>query len=147
MKATLQYLGNNKRLAAGLLAAAVGLGWLLLFRLGSLTGGLSAGEMTAATTPVGWHGMYHHTLYLPLKCVRSVAFVVFPGHGQTLTRLPNTLFGALAIIAFTWLVRLWHSTRTAVLAGLLFATGAWVLHVSRLASFDVLYLWATPTLL
>lgn len=147
MKKALHYLGNDWRLAAGLAAAIIGLGCLLLFRLGSLTGGLSSGEITAATAPVGWHGIYHQPFYLPLKLVRSVVFVIFPAHGQTLTRLPNTLFGALAVVAFTWLVKTWHSPRTAILTGLLFATGAWTLHVSRLASFDVLYLWATPTLL
>jgi hypothetical protein len=147
MKTILRYLNNNKRVLAWIFVTVAILGLLLLFKLGSLTGGLSAGEVTAATAPVGWHGIYHQPFYLPLKAVRSVIFVLFAQHGQTLTRLPNVLFGALAIIAFTWLIKLWHSTRTAVLAGLLFASGAWILHVSRLASFDVLYLWATPTLL
>ncbi|HEY5442732.1 MAG TPA: hypothetical protein VIJ68_04295, partial [Candidatus Saccharimonadales bacterium] len=142
-----KYLGDNRRLLAWWLLALIGLGALLAFRLGSLTGGLSAGEVSASTAPVGWHGIYHQSFYLPLKLVRSVVFVLFTQHGQTLTRLPNVIFGALAIGTFIWLVSLWHSARTAVLTGLLFATGAWTLHVSRLASFDVLYLWATPTLL
>lgn len=130
-----------------LLLAAAGLGWLLIYKLGSLTGGMSAGEVAAATTPVGWHGIYHDPFYLPLKIVRSVVFVLFKEHGQTLTRLPDAFFGGLAIISFAWLIRLWHGTRTAVLMSVLFATGAWTLHVSRLASFDVLYLWAMPALL
>ncbi len=130
-----------------LLLAAAGLVWLLIYKLGSLTSGLSAGEIVSATTPVGWHGIYHHPFYLPLNFVRSVVFVLFKEHGQTLTRLPDACFGGLAIISFACLIRLWHGTRTAVLTGLLFATGAWTLHVSRLASFDVLYLWAMPALL
>ena len=132
-----------------LLAVAVGLvvGWLMLYRLGSLVGGLSPTEHAAAVQPVGWHGVYHDALYLPLKIVRSVDFRLFPHHGQTLTRLPNALFGALAIVSFTWLIWLWHGRRTAVIAGTLFATGAWTLHASRLASFDVLYLAAMPLML
>jgi hypothetical protein len=137
---------ENRRLLGWLLAALVIVGWVLLFKLGSLVGGLSRSELTAASAPVGWHGLYHQPLDLPLKLIRSVAFVVFPNHGQTITRLPNVLFGALAIISFGGLVRLWHGRRTAVLATAMFATGAWTLHVSRLASFDVLYLWAMPTL-
>lgn len=133
--------------AVWLLLAAGGLIGILLYKLGNLTGGLSAGEITAATTPVGWHGIYHHPFYLPLNFARSVVFVLFKEHGQTLTRLPDAFFGGLTIISFAWLIRLWHGTRTAVLTSLLFATGAWTLHVSRLASFDVLYLWAMPTLL
>lgn len=147
MKRSKNYLRDNGRSIGLVLLALAGLGWLLLHKLGSLTGGLSAGELASASAPVGWHGIYHDPFYLPLKLVRSVVFVLFKTHGQTLTRLPDTVFGALAIFSFTWLIRLWHGTRTAVLTGLLFATSAWVLHVSRLASFDVLYLWAVPALL
>jgi hypothetical protein len=141
------YISRHGVAAAWTVLVLVGLGWLLLYKLGSLTGGLSAGEFRTATAPVGWHGIYRQPLYLPLELARSVVFWLSPGHGQTLTRLPNAFFGGLAILSFAWLIRLWHSRRTAVLASLLFATSAWVLHVSRLASFDVMYLWATPTLL
>ncbi len=138
---------EHRRLFGWLLAALVVVSWLLLYKLGSLVGGLSQTEVTAATAPVGWHGIYHQPLDLPLKLARSVVFAPFPDHGQTLTRLPNVLFGALAIVSFGGLIRLWHGRRTAVLATALFAFGAWTLHVSRLASFDVLYLWAMPTLI
>jgi hypothetical protein len=147
MKRSKKYLRQHGPTIGWLLLAVAGLGCLLLHRLGSLTGGLSSGEMMSAAAPVGWHGIYHDAFYLPLKVVRSLVFVLFKAHGQTLTRLPDAFFGGLAIISFGWLIRLWHGTRTAVLTGLLFATSAWVLHVSRLASFDVMYLWATPTLL
>lgn len=120
---------------------------LLFYRLGSLTYGLSAAEVKAASAAVGWHGIYHDPFYLPLKLVRSVVFVIFPAHGHFLTRLPNAVFGGLAVVSFAWLVQLWHGTRTAALSSILFAAGAWTLHASRLASFDVMYLWAMPTLL
>jgi hypothetical protein len=137
-------LDNRRLLGWGLAAAAVA--WLLIYMLGSLTGGLSRGEMSAAAAPVGWHGIYEHPLYLPLKLARSVVFSIFPAHGQSLTRLPNVLFGALAIISFSILIRLWHGSRIAVLSTAMFAAGAWTLHVSRLASFDVMYLCALPVL-
>jgi hypothetical protein len=140
-------LRAHRRRYALLAFAAAAVCFLLLYKLGSLVGGLSAGELAAARTPVGWHGIYHQPLYLPLNVVRSVVFFLFADHGQTLTRLPNAFFGLLAIFAFGWLAWLWHGRRTAVFAGCLFAASAWVLHVSRLASFDVLYLWAMTTLL
>jgi hypothetical protein len=120
---------------------------LLLYKLGSLVGGLSRTEINSAAAGVGWHGIYHDPLYLPIKLVRSIVFWLAPDHGQLLTRLPNAIFGGLAIIVFAWLIRLWHGYRTALLTTALFATSAWTLHVSRLASYDVLYLWALPTLL
>jgi len=141
------YVRRNRRwLGIGTLAAAA-LCWLLLYKLGSLVGGLSRGELAVTTAPVGWHGIYHQPLELPLKLLRSAVFWLFPTHGQTLTRLPNAVLGGLAVISFIGLIRLWHGRRTAVLATALFAVGAWTLHVSRLASSDVLYLWALPTLL
>ena len=141
------FLRANARFLAWCVVCAAGLAWLLLYKLSSLTVGLSPTELQAASAPVGWHGIYQQPLYLPLKLLRSVVFVMFPSHGALLTRLPNAVFGASAIVTFAWLMRLWHGARPALLASLLFATSAWVLHASRLASFDVLYLWATPTLL
>ncbi len=127
--------------------AAMVAGWLLIYKLGSLTGGLSRGEMSAASARLGWHGIYHDPFDLPLKAVRSVLFYLVPAHGQTLTRLPNVVFGGLAIVSFGVLIRLWHGARVAALATAMFAASAWTLHVSRLASYDALYLWALPALM
>ena len=117
------------------------------WRLGTLVSGLSPTEVTAANTPVGLHGIYAHPLYLPLELVRSMVFFAKPDHGAFLTRLPNTLFGIAAIWAVWRTLNIWHGPRTAAFATALFATSAWTLHTSRLASFDVLYLCAAPLLL
>jgi hypothetical protein len=120
---------------------------LLVYKLGSLVGGLSIGEVKTATDAVGLHGIYHAPLDLPVKLVRSVVFFLYPDHGQTLTRLPNVIFGFAGMISFSWLIWLWHGRRTAIFMTVLFCTSAWALHASRLASFDVLYLSAIPLLL
>lgn len=138
---------ENAKLVLAAIVLLTALAGLLFYKLGSLVGGLSIGEVAVATAPVGWHGIYQHPLDLPLSAVRSVVFYVSPDHGQILTRLPNAFFGGLAVITFGWLIYLWHGVRTALFATLMFATSAWTLHVSRLASFDVMYLWAIPTLL
>lgn len=142
-----KYFRGNSRFLALAMVATAGLVFVLLYKLRSLTGGLSRNEIDATSLAVGWHGIYHQPLYLPLNLLRSVIFYLYPSHGDLLSRLPNAIFGGLTILTFTWLIRLWHGPRTALFAGLLFATSAWVLHVSRLASFDVLYLWTIPTLL
>ncbi|HVV67236.1 MAG TPA: hypothetical protein VHB72_04180 [Candidatus Saccharimonadales bacterium] len=130
-----------------IVAVTAALAFLLLYRLGSLAKGASLAEVHAAISPVGWHGIYHDALYLPIKLVRSVDFFIFRQHGQALTRLPSVFFGLLALGSFTWLVKLWYGNRVAVMSGILFACSAWFLHVSRIATFDVLYLWALPSLL
>lgn len=142
------YLSNNKRLLILASLAFLTLVGLLLYKLGSLTGNqLSYTEWQASTATYGWHGIYQNPLYLPLKLLRSIAYFFSNTHNQFLTRLPNAVLGALTIAIFAWLIRLWHGTRTAILGTLLFATSAWVLHVSRLASYDVTYLLMLPALL
>lgn len=147
MRDIFSLIKNNKRVFAWLLLGSATVAFLLIFRLGSLVGGMSEGELKTASATVGWHGIYHDPLYLPIKLVRSFVFFVSPDHGQTLSRLPSIIFGFLTLLSFATLVRLWHGTRTAVFATILFGSSAWFLHASRLASNDVLYLWATPTLL
>ena len=127
-----------------ILIAAALVSFLMIYKLGSLVGGLSHQEAATANSSLGWHAIFDNPFYLPLKLVQAL---IFPNHGQTLTRLPGTLLGITAIAAFYLLIRVWHGRRTAVLTTLLFATGAWTLHASRLATPDILYLWALPVLL
>lgn len=138
---------EHSRLIIGFIIVLAGFGWLLLHKLGSLVGGMSVNEMNFATAPIGWHGIYHNPLFLPLKLLASVVFALMPDHGQTLTRLPSALFGGLAMTMFAWLIWLWHGPRTALFATLLFATSAWTLHIGRIASYDVIYLWALPAIM
>jgi hypothetical protein len=147
MKRLKLYWQDNSSVINWTIFSCLVLGMLLLYHLGSLTHGLSPEELLAATAAVGWHGIYHSPLYLPLKFIRSLVFYLFPTHGQTLTRLPNAIIGAVTIASFGWLTWLWHGRRTAILVSALFACSAWVLHVSRLASYDALYLWSITTLL
>lgn len=118
----------------------------MLYKLGSLTGHLSVEEVTVAHTTIGWHGIRQSVFYLPLTFLRSVFMVGFSHHGQTVVRLANTVFGVIAVLGFSRLLQLWYGGRTALLGAVLFTTSAWVLHVSRYASMDVLYLAALPAL-
>lgn len=120
---------------------------LLVYKLGSLVVGLSYHEYQVASQPVGWSGIYHNPFELPLKAVRSVVYFIAADHGQTLSRVPNALFGGLASLSFAALIWLWHGGRTAIIATLMFICSAWVLHISRYVGSEVIYLWAIPTLL
>lgn len=145
--ATRAWLRENYKYLLFGLAAALLIFLLFFYKLGSLIGGLSVSEFKVAGLKMGWTGIINDPLYLPLKFVRSFVFFVFTDHGQTLTRLPNALFGIVTVAAFSYCIWLWHGIRTCFLISVLFITSAWVLHVSRTASYDVLYLWAIPTLL
>ncbi len=148
MKKLSAFWESNKRLLVVIGLVILALGSLLLYKLGSLNkGGLGYVELQAVTSTYGWHGIYTSPLYLPIKLVRSVIYTLGVSHSQLVTRLPNAILGGVTIGIFAWLIRLWHGNRTAVLSTVMFATSAWVLHVSRLASFDVLYLMLIPALL
>lgn len=122
-------------------------GFLVLYKLGTLTKGLSSVEYNAMVAAVGWHGIFRDPFFLPIKIVRSVVYVLSPVHKAFLTRLPNAIFGLLCIASFSVLINLWYGRRIAFFTSALFACGAWTLHVSRLASFDVMYLWGMITLI
>lgn len=124
-----------------------GLSWLFLYRLGSIPGGMSQAEIMVANGNFGWHGLYQTLLYAPLNIVRSIVFFAAGHHGQFLTRLPNAIFGIMSVIGFGWLLWLWHGGRTAILGTILFATSAWTLHISRVATNDVMYIWMMVMLL
>ncbi|MDL2362852.1 MAG: hypothetical protein QFB86_00530 [Patescibacteria group bacterium] len=147
MKQARAFLLTHKTQIGIALIVLAGLSAFYSYRLASLVPGLSYQESMASTQIVGWHGLSNDPLYLPLKFIRSIVFTVAIDHGRLLTRLPNVLFGVLSVLSLIALVKLWHGWRTALLIGLLYASSAWTLHTTRLASFDVLYLWATPTIL
>lgn len=136
---------RRRLLTYGLAGAA--LAFLMLYRLGTLVPGLSHSEATLVNTPLGWHGIYHHPYFLPLLVLRSAVFYTVSGFGDLLARLPTTFFGIAGIASFAYIIRRWHGARTAAFATAMFATSAWTLHVSRVVSFDVMYLSAIPILI
>ena len=143
----IQFLRTRSRLLLGLGVIAVIVGALMGFRLGTIVPGLSPLEHATAQMTYGWHGVVARPFDLPLNLARSAVFVTLGHQSAALLRLPNVVFGILTIIVFAVLIKYWHGTRTALFATALFATSAWLLHVSRLASSDVLYLLAIPLLL
>jgi len=127
--------------------AAIALIFLLLYRLGGLVGGMSTSEIVTAHGIYGWHGLTSNILYLPINLIRSIDFKLFPNHGQTLTRLPSALFGLFSVVSFSYIIYIWHGKRTSLLSTLLFITAAWGLHVSRLATNDIMFFWGIISLI
>jgi hypothetical protein len=141
------FLSKHWRLLVWILVIAVATLGLLLYQLGTLTAGLSPLELMTNQAIYGWHGIARQPLYLPLNLVRSIVFVAASHHGALITRLPSVVFGAMSVTLFAALINFWHGSRTAILATILFACSGWLLHVSRLASNDILYIWAPLLLL
>jgi len=119
---------------------------LFVYRLGSITPGVSLAEQGTAKTIVGFHGIYHNPLFLPIKLVRSVIFNIGSVHSIFALRLANVIFGTITVLVFFYLVKLWHNLRVAVMASIIFCASAWTLHITRYASDDIVYYWAIPTI-
>lgn len=135
----------TRRQLAVLLIGVLLLAALLLPKLGSLTGGISSAEVLQGGTPP-LNSLLRQPFYLPLTLTRIVLFHI--SHGSVFwLRLANALWGGVAVIAFGGLIHLWFGGRIALFSTILFACSAWTLHVSRLATNDVLYLAALPLLL
>lgn len=120
---------------------------LLLYQLGSITGGLSSHEVTQAEFSSSWRHIVNDPLNLPLTAVQWSILTIVPHHGHTITRAASPIFGVLALVAFAYILRRWYGVRSAIYGSVIFGLSAWFLHVSRYASVDVLYMWAVPTLL
>jgi len=119
-----------------------GLIFLLFYRLSSIMPGITANENSLYSLPLGFHGLYHEPLNLPLNILWSIVFKYLSPVSIFLLRLPDVITGATAIIAFYILLKIWFNLRTATIGTVLFATSAWTLHVSRLATLNVEYLAA-----
>lgn len=147
MKEVLGHMRAHWRLlstaAGGLLIG----GFLLLYRLGSLTWGLSDHEVAQITASSSWRTIAHNPLNAPLSVPEWLLHTFLPFHGQTIIRLPNVLIGIVTLICFAYILRRWYGVRTAIYGCVLFGFSAWFLHASRLATPEVLYLAAIPVLL
>jgi hypothetical protein len=147
VKKTRKYIREHRQKFSYGLVLGFLLSGLLLYRLSSITSGISPAEVLTASSPLGWHGLYQHAFYFPINAVRSVLFFLFGHTNAFIVRLPNVPFGGIAILALGSVIWAWYGRRTALLATAMFATSAWTLHVSRLATNDVMYLLALPVIL
>lgn len=131
-------------------AVSIGIAALLLmFKLGSLTSGLSNAEYAlwqrTFVEGVSLIDLLRDASYLPYKfCLWVVQYS--PLHGNGAIRLPGILFGLIGVAGIFSLLRQWYSLRVAYFGAALFLCSSWLLHITRLASPMSVYA-AAPILL
>lgn len=119
---------------------------LLGWKLGNLTPGASQLELQLLPSYASLHAIMHNPLDLPYKLV-GWALWHLPFHSVAWLRVPSVIFGVVTLIIFSFIVRRWYGFRAALFGAALFTTCSWFLHTSRLASFEIEYLWAITTLI
>ena len=147
MKKISRFREANWQVISLCVGIGVGIAALLLYKLGSLTHGITANEYHQQLFSSSWHHIVHNPLFLPLTGLQWLIFTVIPHHGATVTRLASIFFGLITLGAYAFVLRRWYGVRTAAYGSVLFACSAWFLHVSRYGGPDILYLWLVPALL
>lgn len=119
---------------------------LLLVQLGNLVQGISRSEWQVAHNSASLGAMAQHPQFLPVEVLHWLVGWL-PWHSAFWLRLPSALLAGLTLAVVTYILRRWYGPRTAFFGFIIFACSSWVLHVSRLASFDISWLLALPLLL
>ena len=146
MKKLRKWLQNQWRTLALWSAGILSSAYLLLTHLGSLTHGISHREVLLNQFSSSLQQIAHYPVGLPLHLVQWL-FGTLPFHTALWLRVPAILFALSTLLCVTYIMRRWYGPRTALFGFLLFASSAWFLHVGRLATDDILLLWAVPVLL
>lgn len=127
-------------------AVAVGLIFLLGYRLGRLTNGLSLLEVQNLHSYSSFHAILANPLNAPYKLVGWVIEHLVAPSSAASVRLTSAVFGLATLVPFSYIVQRWYGLRAAIFGVILFATSSWFLHVSRVSQLDVEFLWASTTI-
>ncbi|HVS58890.1 MAG TPA: hypothetical protein VHD60_04140 [Candidatus Saccharimonadales bacterium] len=144
MKRLTQRLLRHGRALVKVTLIAVPVGVLLLYRLTTLTPGLSPDEASIAHHGVSLQSMYSSPLNLPLHFLQWLCFGAWHSHSLWLVRLPDVILAAAALVIFALLLRRWYGMRTALFGSVLLAFSPWFLHVGRTAGVGAEQLFAIP---
>lgn len=121
-----------------LIGALFVVGFFYLFRIGSLTARLlSTREASIHQSGLSIHAIVNNPVNAPYKLIDYVALHLH-AHSAAYARFTSVFFALVACALFFTIVHRWHGKRTAVLATALFSASAWMLHVGRMGTGDVL---------
>jgi hypothetical protein len=111
----------------------------LTFRLSSLTyHHLSSSEVSNDLYAHSWHNLAANPLNAPLLILERLTHYV-SNHSVFWLRLPSVFAAILGAALFYYIIRRWFNRFTAVITTILLTTSAYYLHISRLATSDILY--------
>lgn len=133
---------RNRRLRDFLGAAIAVLTAYLLYiwRLGTLTGGMSPDEVASRSASAKIHGIIDDPSFAPHRLLQWLAQHL-GWHGAFSMRLASVILGMVLVLCFYYVARSWYGRLIAVFSSLIFLTTPVVLLASRSAVPDILYLW------
>lgn len=134
------------RLSLGIFVALLLLSALLVYRLGSLTPGLSQPELAVLQQNQTIHQIIHNPILAPYKLL-ELAVLRLHFSSAWAFRSISAGFAAISIVLFFFILKRWHTHRIALLGTALFASSSWFLHSARLATPDILFAFGSLALI
>ena len=130
-----------------LIAVAIAALITLTFRLVLTVPTLHVAEQTLPTARESLSTLWNAPIEAPIHIARGLVALVSPVTGVGMSRLPSVLLGVAAILVLYIVLKRWYKYRLAFFGAALLVTSAWMLHVARLATSDVVYVLAGALLL
>ncbi len=115
------------------------IGFLLGYKLGTLTPAFSQEEIINRNQSASFQSLSTNPLYAPQSSLQYSLQNL--GHkGPLAMRSVSALLGVLVIVGFYYVLSKWYTIRIALLGTLLLVTSSWYLHTTRLAANDVTFM-------
>lgn len=113
--------------------------WLYLFRLGTLTVGLSQAEKQAAANSSSLTNILHDPIYAPHKLLQLGLREVFGYHPWSL-RAASVIFAAIFLMCFYHLCSRWFGRLIGMVSTIALASAPWVTLLGRSATPSIMLL-------
>ena len=126
----------NWRIIGFVSAALTATTGLYLARLVSLQPALSRAEQTSTESKT-LMAILHDPLNLIWNLLFWLTHFAHAGNAVLLARLPSVTFGIATVGLMLYILHRWYGPRSMIFGFFLFASSAWVLHVSRFANPNI----------
>src|SRR3990167_3748673 len=110
---------------------------LFIFKLGSLTPGLSPSENAIKLSSSSVDAIWFNLVNAPYKLL-EFAVIKIDASSILGLRLISVIFAIICVFLLYYLLKTWYSLSIVILTSVLFVTSAWFLHISRQATPEIL---------
>lgn len=124
---------NNWQPMLVYLTAIATIAFLLTFKLGTLVPGLSQPEANVKSQSISLRQIARNPDNAPYKLIEHGLIKIHYAKNRVI-RVSSVIFGLMAIVLFYYIAKSWFSKQVAILSTLLFASSAWFLHTTRIAT-------------
>ena len=116
--------------------------YLYIYKLSILMPNLSITERLINVPKLGINSIINDPRYLPIKFVKYIFGLTSTSVSVFEIRLASVVFGLHTIFMIYEITRSWLGRRAAVIGTILFSFSAWTLHVSRIGTYSIMYMFS-----